>query len=60
MEADTWKERENLENAKKLVKEFERVYREKAKEVRQQKLEEEEKKFSCQLPREVTAKLVYR
>ena len=31
---DTWKSRENLENAKELVEEFEREYREEAKEIR--------------------------
>jgi len=33
-EEDTWENRENLENAKELVKEFEREYREKAKKLR--------------------------
>ena len=32
-EGDTWESRENLENAKELVKEFEREYREEAKEL---------------------------
>jgi len=45
-EKDTWKNRENLENTKKLVKEFEREYEEEAKELRQQEQEKEEKKFS--------------
>jgi len=31
---DTWESRENLENTKELVEEFEREYREKAKEIR--------------------------
>jgi len=57
---DTWENRENLENAKELVEEFERKYGEKAKELRRQELEEEEKKFSRELPREFTAKLLYR
>jgi len=48
-----------LENAKELVEEFEREYGEEAEELRQQKLEEEEKKFSRELPREFTAKLLY-
>jgi len=34
VKVDTWKGRKNLENAKELVKEFEREYREVAKEVR--------------------------
>jgi len=33
-EEDTWENRENLKNAKELVEEFEREYREEAKEVR--------------------------
>jgi len=48
-----------LKNTKELVKEFEKEYGEKAKEVRWQELKEEEKEFSCELPREFTAKLVY-
>ena len=32
--ADTWKDRRNLKNTEKLVEEFEREYREEAKEVR--------------------------
>jgi len=34
VEEDTWENRENLENVKELIKEFEREYREEAKEVR--------------------------
>jgi len=48
-----------LENAKELVEEFEREYRKEAEELRQQELKEEEKEFSCELPREFTAKLLY-
>jgi len=33
-EEDTWENRENLENAKELVKEFERKYGEEAEELR--------------------------
>jgi len=33
-ERDTWKSGENLENAKELVEEFEREYREEAEELR--------------------------
>jgi len=54
-----WESRENLENAKELVEEFEREYGEEAEELRRQKLEEEEKEFSHELPREFTAKLLY-
>ena len=35
VEEDTWENRENLENVKELVEEFEREYREEAKELRQ-------------------------
>jgi len=31
---DTWEDRENLENTKKLVEEFEREYRKEAEEFR--------------------------
>jgi len=50
-EADTWESRENLENARELVEEFEREYGEEAEELRRQELEEEEKEFSHELPR---------
>ena len=33
-EEDMWKSRENLENTKELVEEFEREYRKEAKELR--------------------------
>ena len=46
-------------NAKELVEEFEREYREEVEELRQQKQEEEEKEFSWELPREFMAKLLY-
>jgi len=45
-EEDTWKNRKNLRNAKELVKEFEREYKEEVKKLRWQKLEEEEREFS--------------
>ena len=59
VEEDTWESRENLENAKELVEEFEREYGEEVEELRRQEQEEEEKKFSRELPREFTAKLLY-
>ena len=34
IEKDTWENRENLENAKEWVEEFEREYREEAEELR--------------------------
>ena len=48
-----------MENAKELVEEFKRIYGEEVEELRQQKLKEEEKKFSWELPREFIAKLLY-
>jgi len=48
-----------LENAKGLVEEFEREYREEVKKLRRQEQEEEEKEFSWELPREFTPKLLY-
>jgi len=59
VEEDTWESRENLENAKELVEEFKREYREEVKELRRQEQEEEEKEFSWKLPREFMAKLLY-
>ena len=58
-EEDTWENRENLENMKELVEEFERIYGKKVEELRQQELEEEKKEFSWELPREFTVKLLY-
>ena len=52
VEEDTWKSRENLENAKELVEEFEREYGEETEELRQQEQKEEEEEFSQELPRE--------
>ena len=46
-------------NTKELVKEFEREYGKEAEELKRQELEEEEKKFNQELPREFTAKLLY-
>jgi len=54
-----WESRENLGNTKELVEEFERKYGEEAEELRRQELEEEEKEFNRELPREFTAKLLY-
>jgi len=34
VEEDTWENRENLENAKELIEEFERIYREEVEELR--------------------------
>ena len=58
-EEDTWESRENLENAKELVEEFERVYKKEDEELRRQEQKEEEKEFCRELPREFTARLLY-
>jgi len=34
VEEDTWENRENLENVKELVEEFERIYRKEVKKLR--------------------------
>jgi len=34
VEEDTWKNRENLENAKELIEEFKRIYREEVEKLR--------------------------
>ena len=39
MESDTWKEKENLENAKKAIKEFEKEYQQDMENIRKQKRE---------------------
>ena len=59
VEENTWENRENLENTKELVDEFEREYGEETEELRQQEQKEEEKEFSQELPREFMAKLLY-
>jgi len=59
VEEDTWESKENLENAKELVEEFEREYGEEAEELRRQEQKEEKKEFSQELSREFTAKLLY-
>jgi len=39
-ESDTWEGRENLENAKKMIEEFEKEYQQDMEDVRKQKREE--------------------
>jgi len=58
-EENTWENRENLGNAKELVEEFERKYKEEVGKLRRQKLKEKEREFSWKLPKEFTAKLIY-
>ena len=40
-ESDTWEEKENLENVKEVIEEFEKEYQWDIKDVRRQKQEEE-------------------
>jgi len=40
VESDTWEERENLENAKEVIEEFEKEYRRDMEDVVQQEHEE--------------------
>jgi len=57
-ESDTWERRENLENAKEAVKEFEREYRQDMEDVAWQ--EREEGTFQRgELPGRFTAKTLY-
>ena len=41
VESDTWKEKGNLENAKKAIEEFEKEYRRDIEDIRRQEREEE-------------------
>jgi len=47
-----------LENAKELVEEFEREYREEAREIRRQEKEDNKKVFLRELPRRFIAKVL--
>jgi len=57
VEEDTWEPRENLENVKDLVKEFEKEYS-KIKRVRKRKNDKEDRKK--ELPAWYIAKILYR
>ena len=57
-EEDTWESRENLKNAKELVKEFEREYGEETKEIRRQKEDDNKKVFSRELSGKFMAKIL--
>jgi len=48
--------RENLENTKELVEEFEKEYSKETKEIGRQEEEEDKKVFSRELPGKFTAK----
>ena len=53
---DTWESRENLENAKELVEEFEKEYGEETEEVWQQKKKREQKGILKRTTREIYSK----
>ena len=57
VEEDTWEPRENLENVKDLVKEFEKEYS-KIKRVRKRRNDKEDRKK--ELPAQYIAKILYR
>ena len=57
--ADTWENRKNLENAKKMVEEFEREYRKDKEEIWRQEDEEDKRLGERELPGRYTAKLLY-
>ena len=59
-EEDIQESRENLENAKELVEEFEKEYGEETEEVQQQKEKEDKKVFSRELPERFIAKILWR
>jgi len=49
-----------LKNAKELVKEFKKEYRKKAKEVRQQKKDNDKKVFLRKLPERIMVKILWK
>jgi len=59
VESDTWKGRENLENAKEAIEEFEKEYRQDIKDVARQEREEMTFKHG-ELPGKFTVKMLYR
>ena len=57
-ESDTWEGRENLENAKEAIEEFEKEYRRDMEDVARQEREEETFRRG-ELPGKFTAKKLY-
>jgi len=57
-ESDTWEERENLENAKEAIAEFEKEYRRDIEDVAQQEHEKGTFRWG-ELPGKFTAKMLY-
>jgi len=58
VESDTWEGRENLENAKEAIKEFEREYRQDMEDVARQERKEATFKHG-ELPGKFMAKVLY-
>jgi len=58
MESDTWEGKENLENAKETIEEFEKEYKWDMKDVRKQKREERIFRRG-ELPRRFMAKKLF-
>jgi len=57
---DTWEGRENLENAKELVEEFEKEYERDEREVRRQEKQKEENNYWREsFPGKFTAKTLF-
>jgi len=59
VELDTWEGKENLENAKEAIEEFEKEYQQDMKDIRKQKREEETFRKE-ELPGRFTAKKLFR
>ena len=60
VEGDTWESRENLENAKELVEEFEKEYEGEKQEIRkQEKIEENRDYWRKELPGQYTARKLF-
>jgi len=57
-ESNTWKGKENLENAKKVIKEYERKYRRDMEDIRRQKKEKETFQRG-ELPERFTARKLF-
>jgi len=59
VESDTWEEKENLENEKEAIEEFEKEYQQDIKDIRKQKREEETFRKE-KLPERFIAKKLFR
>ena len=59
VESNTWEEKENLENAKEAIKEFEKEYQQDIEDIKRQKREEGTFRKG-ELPGRFTARKLYR